>query len=145
MIKLKAIAIKPTSRAPMQTIDNAEITLEYGIASDFRGSAKARQISILSELSWQKTCDELGVDLPWTIRRVNLLVDGIEFNAEDVGKILRIGEVELKIAVETKPCFRMDEQHQGLTSALEPHWRGGVCCDVVKPGSIQTGNTVEID
>ena len=35
MITLKAIAIKTTSRATMQTCDSAEITVDKGITDDF--------------------------------------------------------------------------------------------------------------
>ena len=78
-------------------------------------------------------------------RRANLLLDGVVFSAQDVGKSVRIGEVILKITQETKPCSLMDELHQGLRNALTPDWRGGVCCKVVEAGSIQVGDHVEID
>jgi len=144
MITLASIAIKTTTRAPMQEQDSAEITIDKGITGDFRGSAKDRQITILSESAWQKTCDTIGSDLTWTTRRVNLLVNGIEFSVGDIGKTVRIGEVGLKIMQETKPCSLMDQQHQGLTSALTPEWRGGVCCIVHTPGSIRVGDRIEI-
>ena len=145
MITLKSIAIKTTTRAPMQEQDSAEITIDKGITGDFRGSAKDRQVTILSESAWQKACNTIGSDLAWTTRRANLLVNGVEFSAGDVGKTVRIGEVSLKIMQETKPCSLMDQQHQGLTSALTPEWRGGVCCDVLTAGSIRVGDRIEID
>ena len=129
----------------MQEQDSAEITIDKGITGDFRGSAKGRQITILSESAWQKACDTIGCDLTWTTRRANLLVNGIDFSAGDVGKTVRIGEVGLKITQETKPCSLMDQQHRGLKVALIPEWRGGVCCNVLTPGSIQVGDRIEID
>jgi MOSC domain-containing protein YiiM len=145
MITLKSIAIKTTSRAPMQEQDGAEITIDKGITGDFRGSAKDRQVTILSESAWQKACNTIGSDLAWTTRRANMLVNGVEFAADDVGKTVRIGEVSLKIMQETKPCSLMDQQHQGLKAALIPQWRGGVCCNVLTPGSIQVGDHIKID
>jgi len=146
MITLKSIAIKSTTRAPMQEQSSAKITIDKGIEGDFRGSTKDRQITILSESIWQKTCKSIDTDLNWTTRRANLLLDGIEFSASDVGKIVRIGgEVSLKIMRETKPCSLMDQQHQGLKSALAPDWRGGVCCNVLSAGSIRVGDRIEID
>ena len=123
----------------------AEITIEKGITGDFRGSQTDRQITILSESAWQKACDSVGADLPWITRRANLLVNGIEFSAKDVGKTVRIGEARLKIMEETKPCSLMDKLHQGLKNALTPEWRGGVCCKVVRAGSIQVGDRVDIE
>jgi len=145
MITLKSIAIKTTARASMQEQDSAEITIERGITGDFRGSAKDRQITILSETAWHKACDTIGSDLSWTTRRGNLLVNGVEFSADDVGKTVRIGKARLKIMQETKPCSLMDQQYQGLTGALTPEWRGGVCCNVLTEGSIRVGDSIEID
>jgi MOSC domain-containing protein YiiM len=143
MSSIKAIAIKNRPRVAMQSIDSARVDVASGILGDFRGSQQNRQITILSESAWQKACDEVGAELPWTVRRANLLVDGVEFDASFVGKRVRIGDVELEITRETDPCSRMDAQHQGLTAALTPDWRGGVCCRVVEPGDITIGDAVE--
>ena len=116
-----------------------------GILGDFRGSRVGRQITILSETSWQKACTELDADLPWTTRRANLLVDGVEFDASYFGKTARIGEVELMVTEETSPCSMMDAQHQGLTAALTPLWRGGICCNIVKPEHIEIGDQIEFE
>lgn len=144
MSQIKAIAIKLTSRAPMQTIDSAVVTVEKGISGDFRGSAKNRQITILAESSWLKACETVESDLFWTIRRANLLIDGIEFSADDVGKKVSIGDVELEITQETAPCALMDKLHQGLKLALTPAWLGGASCKVLKAGSFKVGDRVEI-
>ncbi len=127
----------------MQSIDSAQISVANGILGDFRGAQLGRQITILSESAWQKACAEVNTDLPWTVRRANLLVDGVEFDASYVGKTVRIGDVELLVTEETDPCSRMDAQHQGLTAALRPEWRGGICCNVVKPGEIRIGDRIE--
>ena len=144
MSQLKSISIKSIAKADMQTLQSAEITVAKGITGDFRGSQADRQITILSESAWQKACDSIKADLPWTTRRANLFVNGVEFSAADVGKTVRIGDVGLKITRETNPCSLMDKQHQGLTAALTPDWRGGVCCNVISAGAIQVGDTVEI-
>jgi len=129
----------------MQEQEKAEITIEKGITGDLRGSQAGRQITILCESAWQNTCDAVNTDLPWTTRRANLFVDGIDFGEGDVGKTIRIGEVRLEITQETYPCSLMDKQHQGLKDALIPKWRGGVCCKVLNAGSIQVGDPVKID
>jgi len=145
MSSIKAIAIKNRPRVEMQAINNAQITVANGIQGDFRGSQRGRQVTIMSESAWQKTCKQLNTELPWTVRRANLLVDDIEFDATWIGKILRVGEVELVVIGETDPCSRMDEQQPGLTAALTPQWRGGISCDVIKPGAIKIGDQIEFD
>ena len=143
MSTIKAIAIKTRPRVPMQQLDHARVTVDGGIAGDFRGAQQGRQITILSEDVWRKVCAQLGADLPWTTRRANLLVDDVEFDASWVGRKIRIGSVELLVTEETDPCSRMDAQHPGLTAALTPEWRGGVCCDVLQAGEIGIGDRVE--
>jgi MOSC domain-containing protein YiiM len=143
MSTLKAIAIKNRSRDAMQHIDSAQISIDSGIQGDFRGTQKGRQITILSEPAWHKACAEINVELPWTTRRANLLIDGVEFDESYTGRKVRIGDVELVVTRETNPCALMDAQQAGLTTALTPDWRGGICCDVVKPGRIKPGDQVE--
>lgn len=145
MSSVLAIAMRAKPRAAMQTTDRVQLSIERGIDGDFRGGQKGRQVTVLSQSAWNKACAELDTELPWTTRRANLLIDGIEFGENDLGKTLRIGEVELVVTQETDPCSRMDEQHPGLTAALLPDWRGGVCCDVVTPGAIEVGDPVRLD
>jgi len=38
----------------------------------------------------------------------------------------------------------MDETEQGLRMALAPDWRGGVCCRVIRGGTISNGMLVTI-
>ena len=145
MSSIKAIAIKNRPRVPMQLIDSASVTVNNGILGDFRGTQQDRQVTILSQSDWDKACAEVDADLPWTTRRANILVDGIAFDQSFVGKRVHLGEAELVVTGETDPCSRMDEQHQGLTAALEPDWRGGICCRVVKTGDIKVGDAVSFD
>lgn len=144
MITLTGIAIKQASRSPMQETDSATITREKGLTGDFRGKPGNRQVTVLSHESWQQACSELNTELPWTTRRANLLLTGIRFNPEDVGKALLIGDVRLEITRETDPCKRMDEARQGLKNILTPDWRGGVCCRVISGGQVSAGDVVTL-
>ena len=140
---VRGIAIKNRPRVKMQSIDSARVSVHSGILGDFRGAQAGRQVTLLSEPAWQQVCRELETELPWTVRRANLLIDGVEFDASFVGRKFRIGEVELVVRQETVPCSNMDAQHQGLTAALAIDWRGGICCDVLSPGDIRLGDVVE--
>ncbi len=137
---VQSIAYRKKPKAPMTEIDAVEISCESGLVPDFRGKPGKRQVTLLSVQSWQDACDELGAELPWTFRRANLLIDGLRFSGADVGKIVQIGEVQLQIMIETDPCPRMDAQHQGLTAALTPNWRAGVCCRVLSGGQIRVND-----
>mgnify|MGYP003337364538 CR=1 FL=1 len=143
MPNLLAIAIHRASRAPMETLTEAAVTLERGVANDFRGKPGKRQVTVVAREGWQEACRTLGAEVPWTARRANLLVEGVAL-AQTTGRRLRIGELELEITGETTPCHRMDEARDGLQTALKPDWRAGVTCRVVKPGTIRVGDAVEL-
>ena len=138
--RLLAIAVRHRSRGAMQELAEAAVTREDGVADDFRGRTGRRQVTVLSLESWQAACREAGdPKLPWTTRRANLLVTGVDLAA---AAVLRIGEVELEVTGETAPCERMEEAYAGLRAALEPAWRGGVTCRVRQPGTLRPGAPV---
>lgn len=144
MGQLTGIARRDAKRAPMQTLESAEVSAQAGVAHDFRGKAGRRQVTVLDARAWRRVCAELDADLPWTLRRANLLVDGLDL-PKQAGDLLTVGQVVLRIERETDPCSRMDEQHAGLRKALEPDWRGGVCCSVVQGGQVAVGDTVSLN
>ena len=144
LISLRGIALRTKTKAPMQTVSESMVTRVAGVHLDARGKPGKRQVTVLSQEQWQQACDELGTLLPWTTRRANLLVEGIEFDASMVGKQLKIGALILLITAETDPCHKMDSQYQGLMQALSPSWRGGVCCTVLADGRIKLGDKVEL-
>lgn len=142
--KLIAIAIRAKSHASMVEVPQTEITTVAGVAGDFRGRPGPRQVTVLSVEAWDDACGALGKEIPWTVRRANLLVAGPSL-ANTTGSVLRIGDVVLKITGETDPCQRMDDQVAGLREALAPHWRGGVCCRVVSGGVVEPGAVVVLE
>lgn len=143
--KLLAIAVRARPRAPMVELERAEVTTQSGIRGDFRGTQGPRQVTVLSADSWKSACALLGQELPWTMRRANLLVEGLNFADTPKNSLIHIGKVVLRITGETDPCRRMDEQASGLCMALTPEWRGGVCCQVLSGGLIEYGAIVVME
>ena len=144
MGRLAGIARRDRKRAPMQTLEQAEISTASGVADDFRGKPGPRQVSVISGAAWRAACGELEEDLPWTTRRANLLVEDIEL-PRTIGAVLRVGPVRLRITGEVDPCSRMEEQRQGLKAALQPNWRGGVSCTVIAGGPVSLGDEVDLE
>jgi MOSC domain-containing protein YiiM len=143
MGKLTGIARREAKRAPMETLERAEISSITGVANDWRGKPGKRQVTVLSASAWRDACRDLGKEVPWTTRRANLLVEGIQL-PETTGAVLRIGSVRLLVTGEIDPCSRMDEQVPGLTEALVPEWRGGVSCTVLEGGVVALGDAVTL-
>lgn len=143
MGKVLGIARRAAKRAPMETLQVAIISGDSGVAGDSRGRPGDRQVTLLSSEDWQAACADADSDLPWTARRANILVGGVEL-PRVAGAIIEIGDVRLEVTMETAPCSRMDEQHDGLRHALARAWRGGVCCRVIEGGEVRVGSTVRI-
>jgi MOSC domain-containing protein YiiM len=139
---LQGIAVRSARRAPMQERQQVDVTVEQGIVDDYRG-AGLRQVTFLSLQQWRETLQELGVELPWHTRRANLLIEGIDL-PEVVGQQLQIGDCLFTIYGETEPCQRMEELQRGLQYALKPDLRAGVWGKVVRGGSLQLGQCVQV-
>jgi MOSC domain-containing protein YiiM len=143
MGQLLAIARAPVKRGPLTPVSEAVIDVRDGIAGDARGSRPDRQVTVVFREGWEAACRDLGVDLPWVTRRANLFVEGVEVPRE--GRRFVIGPVVFEVTQETQPCQVMEAAHRGLRAALTPDWRGGVCCRVVKGGTIRVGDRVDVE
>jgi MOSC domain-containing protein YiiM len=139
--RLTGIARACELRAPLEEMDTASITERDGIEGDARGIKADRQITVLFREGWEDACRDIGASLPWTTRRANLYVDGLD-RPRAAGARIAIGEVVLAVVQETKPCELMERAHPGLRRALAPDWRGGVCCNVLQGGTIRKGDPV---
>ena len=146
------IARRPARRQPMQEIESGRITADEGLEGDHKGPKfPLRRITILAREDWEAALANLRdvsghaspLQLSWTTRRANLLVEGLRLPRARGGQ-LQIGPVVLEVTYPTQPCKRMDEAYPGLLKALHPDWRGGVTCRVIAGGMIRLGDEVEI-
>lgn len=128
----------------MELLEDATLDEEAGVVGDSRGRSAGRQVTVLAREAWQEACDELGRELPWTTRRANLLVEGVDLPRQ-AGRRLGVGDALLEITGETEPCQRMDDAAPGLRRSLRPGWRGGVTCRVVTGGRVRPGDAVRVD
>lgn len=147
--RIAGIARHAIPKGPMEVVDHATVTLEGGIAGDYRGAMKGkpykRQVSLIEAGDWDAAMAEVGHSIPWEQRRANLLVEGFDL-PQIVGARLRIGaDVVLEVRDETNPCERMEALAEGLRAALTPDWRGGVLTMVIHPGKIAVGDPIRIE
>ncbi len=148
--RLAGIARHPRPKAPMELVDHVDVTLEAGIAGDFRGAVKPggrgrRQITLIERRQWDAAMADLGRDIPWQERRANLLVEGVSLPRER-GALLRIGaDVVVRITGECDPCSRMESIAPGLKAVLLPDWRGGVTAKVLHGGRIAIDDHIRIE
>lgn len=143
MGEVTGIALRARPRAPMQLLDQTEITTAAGLTGDFRGAVHGRQVTVLTEEGWQAACMELGEELPWLTRRANLLLRGVDLHGRTGGR-LRVGKALLIITDECEPCGVMERTRAGLRKVLLPEWRAGATCRVARGGLVRLGDTAEV-
>lgn len=139
---LKAIAHRPTDGELMREAQQATVHPGRGIDSENRKTGP-REVTLLSTEAWSDACRELGVNIPWLVRRANFLIEGIDLSST-LGQIIVIGPVQIRIHGETRPCGIMESQQAGLRDALKPNMRGGVHGEVLTGGTIRVGDLVAV-
>ena len=141
--ELLGIARRSKPREAMETASEVLVTVEAGVEGDCHGTVPGRQVTVISADSWRDACRDLGMEVPWTKRRANLLLTGIDLR-DTVGARISVGDVQLEITEENPPCRVMDIQQHGLRNALKADWRAGVSCRVLSGGKIKVGDVVQL-
>jgi MOSC domain-containing protein YiiM len=142
MPRITHIWLKRFHRGPMDQVEEAELVAGQGL----RGSADQggkRQITIITEESWDAVQKELGIVVDPSARRANVVLQGIDLEKSH-GRMLRLGECVFRIYGEVRPCERMDQAQQGLRNALKEQWRGGVFAEIIEGGTIRLGDPAEL-
>ena len=140
--RVVAMALRTAEGGPMREVEASTAPVDGWLDGDHGGSTK-RGVTLISREAWEQVNAELGTDLPWHTRRANVCVEGLTL-LPLVGRRLRVGEVELEILDETRPCNLMDQLQPGLLAALIPEGRGGIYGRVCAGGRIAVGDTIEI-
>lgn len=149
MGRLAGIARHGRPRGPMEVLDHVAVTIDGGLAGDFRGSVKPggkrkRQVTLIEARDWAAAMRETGHDIGWQERRANLLVENFDLPQQKGARIGIGNDVVLEVTGECDPCHRMEEIAEGLKAALEPDWRGGALARVIEGGEIAIGDEIGI-
>ena len=141
--RLLAIFLRPGARLPVRHADEATAIAGQGLDGDHAGGGK-RQVTLLAREAWERACADFGTAVDPSVRRANLLVEGIDLGA-CIGGSLQIGDVVVDVLGETRPCELLDAQGRtGLCAALRPERRGGVYGAVRTGGLLRTGTTCRV-
>ena len=140
--RVVGIAIRTEKNGPMAEIQQGQVTRDGGLEGDV-AARPDRGITLLTQEQWDEVMRELGTDLPWHTRRANVLMTGLR-PAALLGKRIQVGEVEISIQGETKPCALMEEIQPGLRDALKPDFRGGVFGRILADGTFSVGDSITV-
>lgn len=143
MGRLAGIWVKRSHGGVMDAREAADLVAGRGLAGDATKGGR-RQVTILSAERWHALTAGLPGPLAPTIRRANLLIEGVTLE-RCRGRILAIGDARVRIFGETRPCHQMDEACAGLQAALSPPWGGGAFGEVLEGGAIHIGSEVRWD
>ena len=142
MSRLEQIWIKRVRRGPMDAADRARVVAGRGIVGNANQGGK-RQVTIVSNKHWEEVTAPLGDTPDPRLRRANLLVSDVDFSGAR-GKILKIGNVRVRIYGETRPCEQMEDAVAGLQKAMSVPWGGGAHGEVLDDGEIAVGDSVAL-
>ncbi|RIK68974.1 MAG: molybdenum cofactor biosysynthesis protein [Planctomycetota bacterium] len=140
--KVLGIALRCPDKREMHEVSEARCVAQAGIEGD-PASRPDRGMTLISAQQWRQATAELGVDLPWWTRRANVLIDTGPLGPF-IGRTIRLGEIELEVCDETRPCDLMDKLSPGLRAALKPEQRGGVHGRIVRGGVLRIGDEVRL-
>ncbi len=143
MSRLEQIWIKRMHRGPMDPAQKATVVGGRGIVGNANQGGK-RQVTIVSSKHWTEITAPLLLGTPDPrLRRANLLVSDVDFS-DAHGKILKIGNVRIRIYGETRPCEQMEAAVPGLKHAMSVPWGGGAFGEVLDDGEIRVGDRVSL-
>ena len=137
---VESLWVKRAHRGVLDAHPAVELIEGAGVQESADRGGK-RQVTVLSAEAWEAACREIGRELDPILRRANVLVRGLDFEATR-GRVLELGEARLEIWGETVPCKLMEETAPGLLKALLPHWRGGAFGTVTRGGAVRVGDAV---
>jgi MOSC domain-containing protein YiiM len=140
MSRLEQIWIKRMSGGPMDAADRARLKAGRGIVGNANQGGK-RQVTIVSSKHWTDVTAPLGKTPDPRLRRANLLVSDVDFVGAR-GKILKVGDIRIRIFGETRPCEQMDVVAPGLQEAMKVPWGGGAFGEILDDGEIAVGDSV---
>lgn len=136
------IALRTRPKGPMQEVLEATGSENGGLTGDVN-SRPDRGITFLASEQWAATTRELDKTLPWHTRRANVLVEAAGL-AELIGRTISVGDIQVRINAETKPCSLMDRLEPGLKTALTPDCRAGVYGRILNDGQLRVGDLVTL-
>ena len=140
MPRIERLWIKPAAGASMEPAEELTIVVGEGVAGN---KPQKRHVTLIAQERWAELMEQMSAALDPSTRRANVMLSGIDL-IESTGKTIRIGDVELIVRGNTRPCHQMEAALPGLEEAMKARWGGGAWTEVVTGGTIRVGDNVSL-
>ncbi|MCG6883087.1 MAG: MOSC domain-containing protein [Silicimonas sp.] len=137
--RVEAILLRPGRREATVAVEAADL-LTSGLRGD-RARAGKRAVTLIQAEHLPVVVALAGLqEVDPALLRRNLLISGLNIGAFRGGR-LRVGDAVIELTVPAHPCSRMEEVlGPGGYTAMRGH--GGMCAQVIVPGSVKVADVV---
>jgi MOSC domain-containing protein YiiM len=140
--RIKAISVSKERGTQKTNVPEAELKAGFGILGDAHSGSWHRQVSLLGLESIGKMIAKGARVFPGNFAE-NITTEGIDLCALRIGSRLKIGsDAELEITQLGKECHDRCEIFERIGDCIMP--REGIFARVVKAGSIEVGDLIEV-
>ena len=140
--RIKAISVSKERGTQKTNVAGAELKADFGIIGDAHSGDWHRQVSLL-ELESINEMAAKGAKVGPGVFAENITTEGIDLGVLKIGGKLKLGaDVELEITQLGKKCHSRCEIFEQIGDCIMP--REGVFARVVKAGSINVGDLIEV-
>ncbi|WP_101297502.1 MOSC domain-containing protein [Halegenticoccus soli] len=148
--RVEDVFIAPEDSAPMERVESVE-AVKGGLRGDryLRGTGyyspfDVCEVTLIEAEAIEEIREEFGIDLADGRHRRNVVVRGVEVY-DLLDATFRIGGAALRGTRPRPPCAHVEQVagERGVARALRNR-RGGVCADVLEPGTIAVGDELEV-
>ncbi|MCD8019974.1 MAG: MOSC domain-containing protein, partial [Clostridiales bacterium] len=136
---IKGICISEKRGTQKSEVQEADLTVNWGIDGDAHAGNWHRQVSLLSEEKIEAFRAK-GAEVSFGAFGENLIVEGFDFAKLPVGSRFQIGDAELEMTQIGKECHSHCEIYKVMGDCIMP--REGVFAEVITPGHIKVGDEI---
>jgi MOSC domain-containing protein YiiM len=147
---VEQVFIAREDSAPMESLESIE-ALEGGLEDDRYRMGKGYyspfdvcEVTLIEAEAIEEIVEEFDIDLSDGRHRRNVVTRGVAVH-DLLGATFSVGEAVLRGTRPRPPCAHVERVagEEGVARALKDK-RGGVCANVVEPGTIEVGDPIEV-
>ncbi|KTG10409.1 sulfurase [Haloprofundus marisrubri] len=150
MAHVETVFLARENSAPMEEVDSVD-AVDGGLSGDRYQTGRGYyspydvcEVTLIEGEAIDEIREEFGIDLTDGRHRRNIVTRGVEVH-DLLHTTFRVGDALLRGTRPRPPCAHVEQVagEEGVARALKNR-RGGVCADVVEPGTIRAGDELKV-